>query len=133
MSHFVTIAVEFKDRECIIEALKALGLDAVEQGSSLPLYGYQGDRRSETADIVVRRQHLLPMSNDIGFTKSSDAYRLVISEYDRGALQKGEFVNDFTREYAKQKALKESRRLGYRLEKEQVEQDGTIRLVVRRW
>lgn len=84
--------VVFKNRALLIAALADLGYPEVEEGQALPLYGYRGDERAETAEIVVRRRRLGPASNDLGFTKTADGYIPIISEYDRGALHGGRLL-----------------------------------------
>ena len=63
----------FKDRGLLIAALADLGYTQVEDGQDLPLYGYRGDRRPETAELVVRREHIDSASNDLGFVRSPTA------------------------------------------------------------
>jgi hypothetical protein len=82
----------FKDRGLLLAALTELGFTQVEEGQDLPLYGYQGDRRSETAALVVRRQHVGPGSNDLGFGGTPDGYFPIISEYDKRTLLSGQFL-----------------------------------------
>jgi hypothetical protein len=47
--------IVFRSQPLLLAALADLGYDHVEVGDKLPLYGYRGDRRAETAEIVVRR------------------------------------------------------------------------------
>lgn len=74
--------IRFKDKECLLEALKALGYHDVEVGESLHLYGWQGDCRPETAEIVIRRRYIEAAANDVGFARRDGAYVPIISEYD---------------------------------------------------
>jgi hypothetical protein len=79
----------FADEACLLAALAELGYPeaVVERGEALPLYGYHGDRRPETAALVVRRVHLTGASNDLGFAHRPDgAYVAIVSEYDERAL-----------------------------------------------
>ncbi|HET8629280.1 MAG TPA: hypothetical protein VFL91_17805 [Thermomicrobiales bacterium] len=70
MSKYLTFTdVVFKDRGLLLAALAALGYREVEEGEALPLYGYRGDRRPETAELVVRRRHVGRLSNDVGFVR----------------------------------------------------------------
>ena len=57
-----------KNRTLLLAALADLGYPEVEEGAALPLYGYEGDRRPETAALVVRRRYLGSASNDLGVT-----------------------------------------------------------------
>lgn len=97
MSKFVTYdEVCFKSRELLLKALAELGYSEaqIEEGDALPLYGYRGDRREETAEIVIRRKHLTTASNDLGFRRTDAGYVVVISQYDTRALRSGRFVTD---------------------------------------
>ncbi len=82
----------FKDRDLLLASLAELGFTQVEEGQDLPLYGYQGDRRSETAALVVRRQHIGSGSNDLGFARTPQGYFPIISDYDRRTLLGGRFL-----------------------------------------
>ena len=85
----------YKDRALLLAALAALGYHEVEEagtGEALPLYGYRGDRRPETAALVVRRRHLGRASNDLGFALTTEGYVPIVSEYDRAVLQGGRLL-----------------------------------------
>ena len=84
--------IVFKDRQLLLASLADLGYTEVEQGEALGLYGYQGDRRRERAELVVRRQHLGSASNDLGFRRTDLGYVPVISEYDQHTLLSGQFL-----------------------------------------
>ncbi len=93
MSKYLTFSdVVFTDRRLLLAALAALGYGEVEEGEALPLHGYRGDRRAETAEIVVRRRHLDRASNDLGFARTPAGYIPIISEYDQGVLLGGRFL-----------------------------------------
>ncbi len=84
--------VIFKNRGLLLAALADLGYPQVEEGEALSLFGYQGDRRPETAEIVVRRQHLGSASNDLGFARTQAGYVPIVSEYDQRVLQGGQLL-----------------------------------------
>ena len=84
--------VVFRDRRLLLDSLAELGFSSVEEGDALPLYGYAGDRRQETAALVVRRQHIGFASNDLGFAKTSEGYYPIISDYDSHTLLSGRFL-----------------------------------------
>ena len=93
MSKYLTFPeLVFKDRSLLLAALAELGYADIEEGEQLPLYGYQGDRRPETAEIVVRRQVIGPASNDLGFARTQEGYVPIVSEYDQRALLGGHFL-----------------------------------------
>lgn len=84
--------IVFKNRCLLLAALADLGYTEVEEGEALALYGYQGDRRVETAEIVVRRRYVGSASNDLGFARTPRGYVPIISEYDQRALHGGQFL-----------------------------------------
>ena len=93
MSKYCTFTdLLFKDRRLLLAALADLGYNEVEEGEALALYGYQGDRRAETAEIVVRRRHVGSASNDLGFAQTPQGFVPVISEYDQRVLHSGQFL-----------------------------------------
>lgn len=73
------------DRECLLAALTDLGFDATKvEDHAVPvqLVGYAGDQRVQTANIVIRRQHVGAASNDVGFLATSTGYQALVSGYD---------------------------------------------------
>lgn len=84
--------IVFKSRELLLASLADLGFAQVEEGEDLALYGYQGDRRPESAALVVRRRYIGSASNDLGFRLTTDGYIPVISEYDQLTLSAGQFL-----------------------------------------
>jgi hypothetical protein len=92
--------IVFKDRPLLLAALSELGYSDLEQGEALPLYGYAGDQRSETAEVAVRRHHLGSASNDLGFRRTDRGYVPVISEYDQRTLLDGCFLPRLRTAYA---------------------------------
>src|SRR5579883_3219821 len=84
--------IYFPDRQLLLAALADLGYTEVEEGEALPLYGYQGDCRPETAELVVRRRHLGSASNDLGFARTPAGYVPIVSEYDQRVLHGGQLL-----------------------------------------
>ena len=88
MSHFVECRTEFRSAEALIAALVECGFDpsVVEQhAEAVPLCGHHGDVRPQRAHIVIRRQHVGPAANDVGWERQPDGtYRAWISEFDAG-------------------------------------------------
>lgn len=87
MSEYVTIQTQFRIPELLVRALQDMGF-AWEQievhPEPVPLYGYQGDRRPERAEVIIRRSHVGRHANDLGFARQPDGtYRAIISEYDQ--------------------------------------------------
>ena len=112
MSKYLTFPdVVFKDRRLLLAALTELGYPEVEEGGALPLYGYRGDRRPETAEIVIRRQRVGALSNDIGFTLTPGGYVPVVSEYDQRAVHGGQFLVKLRTAYSERVVAEVTRRL----------------------
>ncbi|MGH2458802.1 MAG: DUF1257 domain-containing protein [Chloroflexota bacterium] len=112
MSKYLVFAdVVFKDRRLLLAALADLGYPTVEEGEALGLFGYQGDRRPETAAIVVRRQHVGAASNDLGFARTDQGYVLILSEYDQRTLHGGQFLVKLRTAYGERVVAEVTRRL----------------------
>jgi len=87
MSEFTECTTKFKDRDSLVDALVEAGFkrEHIEiHDKPVHLYGYQGDKRSQTANIIIRRQHVGGCSNDMGFLKKADGtFEAIISEFDQ--------------------------------------------------
>ena len=118
----------FKDRECLLKALSECGYTETEEGEALPLYGYQGDRRPETVQIVVRRKFIGTASNDLGFQKTENGYVPVISEYDQRYMMQGKFLTNLRTNYNLKSAEKLARSLRGTLHKERAGSTIKIRI-----
>lgn len=129
MSKYMTFTdAAFKDRECLLKALRECGYAETEEGEALSLYGYRGDRRPETAQIVVRRKFIGAASNDLGFQKTESGYVPVISEYDRSFIMQGNFLTNLRTNYNLKSAEKLARNLRGTLHKERVGSTIKIRI-----
>lgn len=86
MSKYKEIKTQINKREFICKALDELGVpyEVAEPGQKLALVNYWGRAQGDQADVVVRRQHLTRLSNDLGWTVDPDtgAYVEIISEFD---------------------------------------------------
>jgi hypothetical protein len=129
MSKYMTFTdAAFKDRECLLSALQECGYAEFEEGETLSLYGYQGDRRVETAQIVVRRKFIGSASNDVGFQKTDAGYVPVISEYDQRTMKQGKFLTALRTNYNLKSAEKLARSLRGTLTRERVGSTIKIRI-----
>ncbi len=118
----------FKDRECLLNALSECGYSEVEEGEALSLYGYQGDRRPETAQLVVRRKFIGSASNDLGFQKTDAGYVPVISEFDQRTMMSGKFLTNLRTNYNLKSAEKLARSLRGTLHQERIGSTIKIRI-----
>lgn len=85
MSAYITLLTPMTDQECLLTALADLGFDAAKvevHATPVNLMGYFGDRRAQSANIVIRRQHIGSASNDVGFLASATGYQALVSGYD---------------------------------------------------
>jgi len=116
MSHFVECQTEFRDPQALVAALIACGFTAEQieiHAEAVPLYGYQGDVREQTAHLVIRRQHVGTAANDVGWERQADGtYRAWISEYDGRHRFNPEFQNKIRQEYAYQVIERQQRARG---------------------
>lgn len=136
MSHFTHVRTRIVDRDSLLEALADLGFGSEKVGVHevpVPLYGYQGDRRSQVANVVIPKAHVGAASNDIGFEKLSDGtYRAWVSEYDRRSYG-DQWMKRLTQRYAYHATKKTMKQQGFAIAEEAVEKTGEIRLVLRRF
>ncbi len=130
MSKYMTFTdTAFKDRECLLQALKECGYAETEEGTAVSLYGYRGDKRVETAQIIVRRNFIGSASNDLGFQKTENGYVPIISEYDRSFMMQGKFLSVLRTNYNLKSAEKLARNLRGTLHKERI--GSTIKISIK--
>jgi hypothetical protein len=131
----LTVQTQLRDTECLLAALCDMGWsrDQIEVYiEAQPLYGYKGDVREQTAEIVIRRKFIGSYSNDVGFKKNDDGfYEAIISEYDRGSFN-SQWTNKLTQRYTVHKTKKEYRKQGKRVLEEALP-SGKVRLTVTGW
>jgi hypothetical protein len=134
MSHFTCIKTQLKNRDTLIQALTDVGFDDVEvHETAQHLYGYQGDVREQTAEVIIRREYIGEWSNDIGFKQQDDGqFESIISEYDCHKYSQ-EWLNGLTQRYGYHTLLATAPTQGFTVEEEETLEDGTIRVVVARW
>lgn len=130
MSKYLTFTdVVFTNKALLLGALADLGYADVEQGEGLRLYGYQGDVRKESAEIVVRRRFIGSASNDLGFARTAEGYTPIISEYDQRTLHDGKFVARLRAAYNERVVGEMQRRLRGSLRRET--QGSVVKLKIR--
>jgi hypothetical protein len=134
MSHFTCIKTQIKHQNALVQALVDVGFKEVElHETAQHLYGYQGDLRSQTAEVIIRRQYIGSASNDIGFKRQQDGqFEAIISEYDRHEYSQ-EWLNSLTQRYGYHMLMETAPEQGFTIEEEETLEDGTIRVVVARW
>ncbi|MBD2036701.1 DUF1257 domain-containing protein [Leptolyngbya sp. FACHB-321] len=134
MSHFTAIKTQIKDAAALVKALADVGFKQVEvHETAQHLYGFQGDVRAQTAEIIIRRKYVGNASNDIGFQQQADGtFEAIVSEYDRRKYSQL-WLNQVTQRYGYYALMATAPAQGFTVEEEEVLADGTIRVVVGRW
>lgn len=92
--------VQFLNANLLVSALAELGYQA-KVGQALPLHGYRGDVRQQRAQVVVDRQQIGRLSNDLGFAWNGRAFTPIISDYDAGGKLNEEWRQKLQATYAK--------------------------------
>jgi hypothetical protein len=133
MSHFTVLRTQITDTDALVKALADLGFTQVEvHQTAQHLYGYQGDVRPQTAEVIIRRQLIGPASNDIGFKRQEDGtFDAIISDYDRNKYSQ-QWLQRLTQRYAYHVARAKLEEQGFALVTEEKQQDERIHLVLRR-
>jgi hypothetical protein len=112
MSKYTTVKTMFRDKESLVEALRTLYPATQVHEQAVNLYGFTGDKRAQTAEIVIPRSTkggLGYSSNDLGFKLQPDgSYEALISEFDQDQVGK-DFIDklscDYTKRVTKRQAL----------------------------
>lgn len=132
MSHYTTVATVMRDESALLAALGALGYQPAQievHQEAQPLYGYQGDRRPERAHIIIRRQHIGRLANDVGFVRRDDGqYEAIISEYDQATTWPPARLQRLIQEYATAVAWRELTALGLSITRQE-QPDGSVHLI----
>lgn len=115
MSAYAKVETQYKDKECLLAALKEMGYGEVEvHEQAQHLFGYHGDQRPETAHIIVRRKFVGSAANDLGFVKTPNGtYSAIISQYDSNK-HNTKWLDGLKRNYTESVTHKEAKRQGLR-------------------
>jgi len=132
VSVYVTVDLEINDGDCLRVALEEMGYKVEVHEEAQPLIGFQGDKRKQKANVIVRRKHVGSASNDVGFLKQDDGtYQMIISEYDmRGKRQQEDFTKRLNQIYAKHKVVKQAKKLGMTITSQKTTNDNKIKIKV---
>lgn len=109
MSAYREQQTQFKDEKLLVECLRAVFSEVQLHSLAVQLEGYRGDKRSQTAEIVIPRRRG-SASNDIGFKRQADgSFAAIISEYDShtyGAEFMRKLKLSYTESFYKKQAAK---------------------------
>jgi len=132
MSHYSEVDTAFRDQVCLVESLQEMGYKVeVHEGEGANLYGYQGDRREQKANVIVSRQFVGRASNDLGWKWNSNSrcFIQIVSEFDAQTHRLDE--GKLKQMYAEKKVVKKALKLGYRV-KRKVE-EGVVQLLLMKY
>ncbi|MDB5097294.1 MAG: hypothetical protein JWM80_1715 [Cyanobacteria bacterium RYN_339] len=134
MSHFTVVRTTLRDEAMLCQALADLGFPVVEaREEAQPLFGYQGDQRDETAEVILRREFVNPGSNDIGFKRNADGnFDAIISEFDSTRLN-ATWLGQLSQRYALAMVKATMAKQGYLVDAEQLQANGSLRVVARKF
>jgi hypothetical protein len=125
MSHFTRIKTQMVEQKLLLQALKDLGY-SYEVGE----VEVRGFARGKTqAEIKIHTEN---RNYDIGFRKAGDSYEIVADWWGVKGVKQEQFQQQVTQRYAYHAARAKLEAQGFNLVTEEVEQDGQIRLVLRR-
>ena len=129
MSSYTEQKTQITDADILKECLKEKGYDKVEHHEKAQqLVGYHGDKRQQTAEIIIRRQQIGSASNDIGFKKQADGtFDVIISDFDKGK-HNANWMADLKKRYAEKKIRKVASANGLTLLTKQPTKEGGYRL-----
>ena len=133
MSEFHLIDVVFNDEDVLVQSLKEMGYTPITSVHAKPLHGYQGDKREQKAHIIIPRSQVGSASNDVGFERVGNGFKLHASEFDH-QWRSGQKLKTLNKKYAEHKIGKEILKSGkYRITSRKENKNGQveINLVVR--
>ena len=137
MSEYIKARTVFKvdHLDCLVQALQDInphwsGKIEVHE-KPVALFGYHGDRRAESAEIVIRREHVRNGANDIGFKVQADGtVSAIISAFDQQSGNDAEWLGTLSQHYAFRVTEQRGWAMGCDVIKT-VNEDGTWRVVLR--
>jgi len=131
MSKYIDCEMNIQNQDALIAALHEMGYKTIEVGHNISLYGYHGDRRAETADVVIRRKYVRVAANDIGFRKQEDGtFKAIVSQYDLG--QDPHFVEKVVELASIHNTMLTAQKEGWTCKRIQ-NKDGETELLLERW
>lgn len=125
MSHFTTVKTKMVSKEHLKKALRDLGM-AFQEGR-LSIRGYGG----QTTEVEIK----IPTANpgyDLGFRTKGDAYELVADWWGIKDIRQDDLLRQLNQRYAYHVAKEQLEQQDFTLVEEEVQQDQTIHLTVRR-
>lgn len=125
MSHFTQIKTQMVERQYLVRALRDLGY--TYQEGEVEIRGFAGKRTG--VEIKIPTQH---PDYEIGFRRAGETYEIVADWWGIHDIKQEQFQQQLTQRYAYHAARAKLEAQGFTLASEEVQQDGQIRLVLRR-
>jgi hypothetical protein len=132
MSHFTKCALKMTNLAAIKKALADMKHEFVEaeQGQSVTVRGYRGDSLKAAISVNMGRYDVGVIDNQDGtFDITADWWGV---ETTKGVSEE-EFKHQLSQRYQYHNVKQACEEKGYAVEEEVNEEDGSIRLVVRKW
>jgi uncharacterized protein YajQ (UPF0234 family) len=132
MSHFTKCALKMTNLAALKKALADMQLKFTEaaQGQTVTVRGYRGDKLQAAMSIDMGRY-------DIGVVENEDGTYGIVADWWGVETTKGvsqqEFEHQLNQRYQYHNVKEACEAKGYAVEEEVNEEDGSIRLVVRKW
>ena len=132
MSHFTKCALKMTNLAAIKKALADMELKFVEaeEGQSVDVRGYQGDKLKAAISVNMGRY-------DVGVVDNLDGTFDITADWwgveTTNGVSEEEFKDRLSQRYQYHNVKQACEDKGYALEEEVNEEDGSIRLVVRKW
>lgn len=132
MSHFTKCALKMVNLQAIKKALEDLkyNVEWAEEGQQVTVRGYRGDTIKAAGKINMGRY-------DIGVVQNQDGTYEVAADWWGVETTQGtseeEFKDTLSQKYQYHNVKQACEEKGYAVEEEVNEEDGSIRLVVRKW
>ena len=131
MSHYSRVKTTFHNREALVSCLTNLGY-AVETDTVVK--GHHGEH---SVDIAAKNKQ----GCGFGFVKGPDGTYDMVADWwgvagadeQKVLLELSRQAETIQKEYARRMVMEQTTRDGYELVSETHEEDGSIRIVVRRW
>ena len=132
MSHFTKCALKMTNLAAIRQALADLKLrvNEAEAGQTVMVRGYRGDKLQAAMSVDMGRY-------DIGVVDNQDGTYDIVADWwgvetTHGTSEEA-FKNQLNQRYQYHNVKQACEEKGYAVEEEVNEEDGSIRLVVRKW
>ena len=132
MSHFTTVATKISNLTALKRALEKLKWKFTEatEGQPVEVRGWKGAKTTAELSINMGKY-------DIGVVKQEDGTYTMVADWWGIEVSAGktehEVVEELNREYAYQQVVIACEDQGYRVDQQEVAEDGTVKLSVSKW